>query len=597
MLSTCQSRSAPPPGVSDITGTGMEDGSRRSSERHAHLLLAQMNKMRLHSELCDVCLLVGGRAFQVHRLVLAASGPYFSALFNSAMSEAREEEVHIAGVEADVFESLLEFIYTGCVEVTVENVQDLMMAADMLQLAELVLICGEFLRSHMEPGNCVGIYQFLEQIGYSELLEFTQNYIHAHFLQVCEAEEFSSLSKDQLACLLRSEELRIEDEYQVFTAAMSWLLHDITHRKKHVVEVLEPIRFPLLSPQRLYAYIEGVSDFNLRVALQTLLREYTETTKTPKDPKTVTQPTKTRPRRKARKYLYAIGGYTRLQGGRWSDSRALSCVERFDSFSQFWTTVSSLHQARSGLGVAVLDGMIYVIGGEKDSMIFDCMERYDPVTKQWAAVASLNFPRCGVGVCPCHGALYALGGWIGSEIGKTMERYDPEENKWEVIESMPVPRYYFGCCELQGFIYVIGGISDEGVELCSAEVYDPISRRWRALPVMMTRRAYVGVASLNNAIYAVGGWNEALGSLDTVEKYCPEEERWVEVASMSVARAGVSVAAVNGLLYAIGGRTSGRDFSAPVTVDSVEIYDPHLDTWTEIGNMITSRCDGGVAVL
>lgn len=134
------------------------------------------------------------------------------------------------------------------------------------------------------------------------------------------------------------------------------------------------------------------------------------------------------------------GGYTRLQGGRWSDSRALSCVERFDTFNQYWTTVSSLHQARSGVGVAVLEGMIYVVGGErdevvfrlckskmvssifsltrnpffsapgeKDSMIFDCTERYDPVTKQWAAVASLNFPRCGVGVCPCHGALYALG--------------------------------------------------------------------------------------------------------------------------------------------------------------------------------------------
>lgn len=77
----------------------------------------------------------------------------------------------------------------------------------------------------------------------------------------------------------------------------------------------------------------------------------------------------------------------------------------------------------------------------------------------------------------------------------------------------------------------------------------------------------------------------------------PLQEKWVEVAPMSVARAGVTVAAVNGLLYAVGGRVSSRDFSAPVTVDSVEIYDPHLDTWTEIGNMITSRCDGGVAVL
>lgn len=78
-------------------------------------------------------------------------------------------------------------------------------------------------------------------------------------------------------------------------------------------------------------------------------------------------------------------------------------------------------------------------------------------------------------------------------------------------------------CDLSGFIYVIGGISDEGLELRSAEVYDPISRRWSALPVMATRRAYVGVACLNNCIYAVGGWNEALGALETVEKYCPEE--------------------------------------------------------------------------
>lgn len=63
-------------------------------------------------------------------------------------------------------------------------------------------------------------------------------------------------------------------------------------------------------------------------------------------------------------YVLATGGYTRLQGGRWSDSRALSCVERFDTFNQYWTTVSSIHQARSGLGVAVLEGMIYVVGGE-----------------------------------------------------------------------------------------------------------------------------------------------------------------------------------------------------------------------------------------
>ena len=84
-----------------------------ASEQHARLLLAQMNKMRLRTDFCDVRLCVGGRVFGVHRLVLAASGPYFAALFSGAMSEAHEEEVRIEGVEAEVFEKLLEFVYTG----------------------------------------------------------------------------------------------------------------------------------------------------------------------------------------------------------------------------------------------------------------------------------------------------------------------------------------------------------------------------------------------------------------------------------------------------------------------------------------------------
>lgn len=75
------------------------------SDRYARLILAQMNKMRLRLRL-------GGRVFSVHKLFLAASSPYFSALFSGWMSEA-DEEVQTLGVKAQVFEVLLEFIYTG----------------------------------------------------------------------------------------------------------------------------------------------------------------------------------------------------------------------------------------------------------------------------------------------------------------------------------------------------------------------------------------------------------------------------------------------------------------------------------------------------
>lgn len=58
------------------------------------------------------------------------------------------------------------------------------MAADMLQLQEVVAVCGEFLKGHMDPSNCVGIFQFLEQIACMDMLEFTENYVHVHFLEV-----------------------------------------------------------------------------------------------------------------------------------------------------------------------------------------------------------------------------------------------------------------------------------------------------------------------------------------------------------------------------------------------------------------------------
>lgn len=95
------------------SGTGSGSGSVSTSERHARLLLAQINRLRAGHSFCDVRLEVGPQAFSVHRLVLAASSPYFAALFAGGMRESGRDVVRIAGVEADTFHTLLDFIYTG----------------------------------------------------------------------------------------------------------------------------------------------------------------------------------------------------------------------------------------------------------------------------------------------------------------------------------------------------------------------------------------------------------------------------------------------------------------------------------------------------
>ena len=85
-----------------------------------------------------------------------------------------------------------------------------------------------------------------------------------------------------------------------------------------------------------------------------------------------------------------------------------------------------------------------MIGGESDSLIFNSMEMLDPGTDEWQDMAGMTVPRCGLGVCVLDGAIYALGGWVGIEIGATVERYDPGENYWREWGRLTTLRFAMG---------------------------------------------------------------------------------------------------------------------------------------------------------
>ena len=67
--------------------------------------------------------------------------------------------------------------------------------------------------------NCLfileGILLFAEAHGCMELRSSAESYIHNHFLNVVEEEEYIDIPKDLLTKLLSSEHLRIDNEFQV----------------------------------------------------------------------------------------------------------------------------------------------------------------------------------------------------------------------------------------------------------------------------------------------------------------------------------------------------------------------------------------------
>ena len=81
-------------------------------------LVKRPNMLRRQDHLCDVTL-VGkdDKEFKAHRNVLSAASPFFCKLLQSDMKGNREGIVRFEEISGAVMEDVLEFFYTGSVEV------------------------------------------------------------------------------------------------------------------------------------------------------------------------------------------------------------------------------------------------------------------------------------------------------------------------------------------------------------------------------------------------------------------------------------------------------------------------------------------------
>lgn len=66
--------------------------------------------------------------------------------------------------------------------------------------------------------------------------------------------------------------------------------------------------------------------------------------------------------------------------------------------------------------------------------------RYDPDEDHWVSVEPMHCKRLGVGVAVINRLLYAVGGYDGERRLKSVECYNPELNKWTYVTDMLHPR-------------------------------------------------------------------------------------------------------------------------------------------------------------
>ena len=263
-----------------------------------------------------------------------------------------------------------------------------------------------------------------------------------------------------------------------------------------------------------------------------------------------------------------------------------------------WSTHASLSLGpRQEMGVAAVEGKVYVVGGfDGSGEPVATVEAYDPATDRWTQRASIPSPLHHVNVAGVGGKLYVVGGLTGSSFtasGTTLV-YDPALDSWAPLTSMPEAseRGASGVAVLDGRIVVAGGF--RGGSVTDASVFDPQTNAWSPLQPLAVARDHLAAAAVGGRVYAVTG--RAGGVLKAaLEVLDASNGSWSRRADILTARGGVAAAELSGRLVVLGGEGNRAD---PAGIfHQAESYDPGTDSWRSEPPMQTGRHGIGAAVV
>lgn len=194
----------------------------------------------------DCILKIKDQEFPCHRLVLAASSPFFKAMFLSDLEESKKREIVLRDVEPGVMGMILRYLYTSDIDLTEQNVQDIFIVANMYQIPSIFSVCVSYLQEKMVLGNCLAIFRLGLLLDCSRLVLAARDFICERYQVVSRDQDFLQLGPSELALIITSDALNVLQEELVFESLMDWVKHDEANRVRELPELLHCIRFRLI---------------------------------------------------------------------------------------------------------------------------------------------------------------------------------------------------------------------------------------------------------------------------------------------------------------------------------------------------------------
>lgn len=282
-----------------------------------------------------------------------------------------------------------------------------------------------------------------------------------------------------------------------------------------------------------------------------------------------------------------------------------------------WATKASMHFSRTGAGAAVVNGIVYVIGGSQryntsdtgfSYMSINSTEAYDPATDTWVDKAPMPTSRDGLGAAVFQGKIYCFGGRNVSKdysiSTNVNEVYDTETDSWETKTPMPTARSGLQANEVDEKIYLIGGrIESESSSIAEksaqVEIYDPVTDTWAIGSPIPTAVAGYASAVLDGKIYVISGVARSSTRTNLTQIYDPKTDEWSFGAPIPMSVTAAAAGATTGTkaakaIYVIGGSNATYPLSGQYTN---QVYFPETNSWSVAASMPIDRAGLSVTVV
>lgn len=273
-----------------------------------------------------------------------------------------------------------------------------------------------------------------------------------------------------------------------------------------------------------------------------------------------------------------------LAGGIGANGYSLGDFYCYDPTTNSWTQKAYLPEDRGFPAVAQSGGKLYCAGGIRVVYggyyyTYGTLYCYDPSNNSWTQKRSMNQYRGHACAAVVNNLIYVIGGYFyNDELGSSVtvlrdnEVYDPATDSWTYKAAMPTARRGAVAVVVDNIIYVIGGLDSNGYASAKVEAYNPVTNSWSTKAPMPAAKVAPGAGVMDGIIYVWCG--DPVGDrskTNTVYAYDPATNIWTQMGNCPLSVLAPAYATITSRreIYTMGGETYNY-----TVIGSVYAYGP-----------------------